>query len=275
MTRSRHADELRDERQRSKPTTKDLSNQSMIPLYYQLKELIRHEILSGGYAPGDMLPVVSELMSEHNVSRHVVMRALSELGAEGLIVSRKGVGSFVNHSKLKKTLNFVEGFTSSLMQLGESTSTKVLSSRFVELPEAVRAALEMSGSRKGYFLTRVGYVGDDPIVMVENSYPRAVGEALARHDLADVSTYEVLRRTTHLAATTAQKRLSVTFATLDQASVLGVKEGFALVCVRSLTKDQHEQPFDYSEIYYRSDRVEFRFDSPAAHPTREFDAGTP
>lgn len=245
--------------------TFDLSKQSVIPLYYQLKEILRYEIVDGKYKPGDMLPSVSEIMDDYNISRHVVNRALSELITEGLVVSRKGVGSFVNHQKLKKKMSIIEGFTSSLVQLGELAHTKVLEKEFVDLPDEVKLKLEVSGNRKGFHLKRLGFVGNEPIAMVVNYYPKEVGEVLAKQELDNISTYEILSRHSELTSTTAEKELSVTFASLDQAGLLNVKEGFALVCIKSLTRNQQQHPFDYSEIFYRSDRVEFKFSSASNH----------
>ena len=53
------------------------------------------EIRAGRLAPGARLPTEQELMREVGVSRTVVREAVAALRAEGLVVTRQGVGAFV------------------------------------------------------------------------------------------------------------------------------------------------------------------------------------
>jgi GntR family transcriptional regulator, transcriptional repressor for pyruvate dehydrogenase complex len=57
----------------------------------RLSELIRSEKLK----PGDRLPTEAQLMRQCSVSRTVVREAVAALRAEGLVVTRQGVGAFV------------------------------------------------------------------------------------------------------------------------------------------------------------------------------------
>lgn len=61
-------------------------------VYKQLLDQIRF----GTLALGQKLPSENELSEEHGVSRPVVRAALSKLRDSGLIISRRGAGSFVN-----------------------------------------------------------------------------------------------------------------------------------------------------------------------------------
>ena len=68
-----------------------------IPLYFQLKTLLREEILSGRYVgPDDRLPTEHELCERYKISRTPVSRALTELADEGVILRHRRRGSFVN-----------------------------------------------------------------------------------------------------------------------------------------------------------------------------------
>lgn len=59
-----------------------------------LAESLREQIMSGAIAAGQKLPSESALITEHQVSRTVVREALGRLHAEGLITTRRGLGSF-------------------------------------------------------------------------------------------------------------------------------------------------------------------------------------
>ncbi len=65
-------------------------------IYIQIGERIREEIIGGKYHPGERLKSVREYAVFYEVSPLTMHRALQHLEAQGLIVTKKGVGSFVN-----------------------------------------------------------------------------------------------------------------------------------------------------------------------------------
>ena len=77
-----------------------LDRSSFVPLYYQLQELIKEQIESGGWKPGDRLPSEPELARRYAVSRVVVRQALAILQDDGQIVRVQGRGTFVAEPKL-------------------------------------------------------------------------------------------------------------------------------------------------------------------------------
>lgn len=66
-----------------------------IPAYLEIASDCRARILDGRLPAGAKLPSESELMRSYSVSRIVAKMAINVLRNEGLIVSRKGKGSFV------------------------------------------------------------------------------------------------------------------------------------------------------------------------------------
>ena len=65
------------------------------PAYLRIAGDLRTAILSGDLAPDTKLPSETKLMSQYGVSRTVVKWALSVLKGDGLVVGRRGSGTFV------------------------------------------------------------------------------------------------------------------------------------------------------------------------------------
>lgn len=72
-----------------------LNPQSKLPLYEQLVEQLRKQIVLGNAAPGSPLPSVRQLSVELGVNPNTIQKAYREMEQEGLIVSLLGRGSFV------------------------------------------------------------------------------------------------------------------------------------------------------------------------------------
>ncbi len=74
----------------------NIDHNSPVPIYHQLKTLIREKIESGVWRPGDRIPTEHKLCQMYNISRTPVRQALNELEFEGLIVRRPGHGTYVS-----------------------------------------------------------------------------------------------------------------------------------------------------------------------------------
>ena len=72
-----------------------LSPASGEPLYKQVVQSLRGDIVKGAYPVGTQLPTEDELAARFAVSRHTVRAALSQLRADGLVSSRQGSGTRV------------------------------------------------------------------------------------------------------------------------------------------------------------------------------------
>ncbi len=72
-----------------------ISNQSELPIYGQIKEQIKEQILSGQLPEGTVLPSIRNLAKEIGVSVITTTRAYSDLEQEGFIATMQGRGSVV------------------------------------------------------------------------------------------------------------------------------------------------------------------------------------
>lgn len=69
------------------------------PIYSQLVEEIRMQIVSGAYPPGSKLPSVRDLASEASVNPNTMQRAFTELERDGLLETRRTNGRFVTEDE--------------------------------------------------------------------------------------------------------------------------------------------------------------------------------
>lgn len=72
-----------------------LSNSSDLPIYEQIKEQVKTQILSGELSENEMLPSLRQLAKDLKISILTTTRAYNELEEEGFITSRQGKGFFV------------------------------------------------------------------------------------------------------------------------------------------------------------------------------------
>lgn len=66
------------------------------PIYLQLRHRVIAMILDGVLKEGDPLPSVRSVAAEFRVNPLTVLKSYQQLADEGLVESRRGIGSFIN-----------------------------------------------------------------------------------------------------------------------------------------------------------------------------------
>ena len=106
-----------------------ISNQSELPIYAQIKEQLKEQILNGQIPEGSTLPSIRQLAKEVGVSVITTTRAYSDLEAEGFIATMQGKGSVV----LSKDNSMLQ--EQYLLRIEEGLSTAIETARVRGLPE--------------------------------------------------------------------------------------------------------------------------------------------
>lgn len=68
------------------------------PIYAQIERALRAAVATGRLAKGAQLPTVRQLAVELKVNANTVAKVYSELEREGLVETRRGVGTFIGES---------------------------------------------------------------------------------------------------------------------------------------------------------------------------------
>lgn len=97
------------------------------PIYMQLADLLKKQIVRGQLRPGDKLPSVRELAIQYTVNPNTVQRTYRELEQDGMVEVRRGQGTFVIRDdgithRLRETLKqeYVTTFVQHMREMGFS-----------------------------------------------------------------------------------------------------------------------------------------------------------
>jgi GntR family transcriptional regulator len=72
-----------------------IDDRSGVPVYRQIMDQIKYYVAGGTLRPGDQIPSIRELANAMAVNPTTVVKAYSELEAEGIIEKRHGKGAFI------------------------------------------------------------------------------------------------------------------------------------------------------------------------------------
>ena len=123
-----------------------ITNQSDRPIYEQIMDQIKAQIMNGDLKEGDALPSMRLLAKELRISIITTKRAYEELEREGYIESYTGKGSFVkgvNHEMVKESVMFeIESLMEEVLEKAELAKVS-----FDELVERMKLLYEEKESQ--------------------------------------------------------------------------------------------------------------------------------
>ncbi|HEY5569309.1 MAG TPA: GntR family transcriptional regulator [Gammaproteobacteria bacterium] len=122
------------------------------PLYRQVVQTLKHEIVSGVYPVDSQLPTEGVLQQRFKVSRHTIREALRELREAGLVASRQGFGTTVLRAGSPRPYVHEVASISDLIELANATKYEVGAT---EIVTADRALADRLGGEPGAKWLRV------------------------------------------------------------------------------------------------------------------------
>jgi GntR family transcriptional regulator len=231
---------------------------SPVPLYAQIKDILRARILDGSYQPHQQMPSESEMMASFNVSRITVRQALNDLQNEGLIFRIHGKGTFVSKPKAFQDLGRLQGFGEAMRQMGYETFARVLSIKSVVPSAQVAEKLQLAKRSRVTELQRVRFLNREPISLDVTYVPLAIGNRLAKEDLAARDVFVILENDYGIALGHAELQIGSTLADESLATQLKVEEGSPVLFIERTTHTADGTPIDYEHLYYRGDAFQYK-----------------
>lgn len=138
----------------------EIDRDSMLPVYLQLAEILRQQILSGVFHPGERLPSEAELVERYNVSPMTVRRATNLLAAQNIITTSHRRGTYVKEVELSTAAFSLDSLIELFNQ--ENTTVKLLEARFLPADERVARKLKIKVGSKAIYIRRLLSVDDQP-----------------------------------------------------------------------------------------------------------------
>jgi len=234
--------------------TDHIVRESKLPIYQQLYEILRGKIVRGEWQPGTLLPSETELIEQYSVSRVTARQALDALVQEGLIHRQRGRGSFVSHPTVEQALTRLISFTDDMRQRGFTPGTNVLEAGLMAAPPDIAARLSIQPGEEMVRLVRLRLADGEPMSVEETHLVHRYCPGLLELDYRSQPLREILERRYGIRWSRARQQMQAINATPEQARILSVKRGAALLYIERVSYSMEEIPVEFLRLYHRGDR---------------------
>lgn len=212
---------------------------SSIAYYRQISEYMRARIDAGEWPRGSQIPTEAELCEAYDVSRITIRQSLALLVRDGLLVRRRGKGTFVCEPNLTAAPRTVSSFSAELRDLGMKPGARILESGFVSAAPEIAAEMELEVGAALIGIRRLRTADDRPIGIQDTLLAASRFEGLLNVLGESTSLYEVLKDYYGVIATGAAEVFKATAVGRNDADLLKCKVGQPAFEVTRLTFDEY------------------------------------
>lgn len=230
---------------------------SILPFYYQIKELILREIRTGKYQVGEKIPAELDLAKEFQVSRPTVRQAINELVFEKVLWRERGKGTFVSQPKIDSRLDVLTPFVEELQSQGLLPGLSVVSNKLVVPSTNIASALGLAENQKVIEFVRVRLANAAPVILRTSYFNYQLMPFLLTTKTEELEPLYPHIESHGFKMTKAEQSLQVVQARKAEAKLLQVSASSPLILWEGIVSNYDGQPLEYVKSLYRGDRYKF------------------
>lgn len=228
---------------------------SAAPLYARLKKLVQNAVAAGDLKEGDAVPGERDVAQMLDVSRVTVRKAFTELVAEGILVQRRGSGTYVNGParRIEQPLSRLTSFTQDMQLRGLKTDADWLE-RSAGLPTPEEALkLSISPSERVSRFHRLRRADGVPMAIENAVIPY---KFLPDPERVEGSLYTALEAR-GVRPVRALQRLHATALNTQEAKLLDLPDGSPALFIERISYLPDGRIVEFTRSHYRGDSYDF------------------
>lgn len=218
---------------------------------------MRRRVASGEWQPGEQIPTEAELCTVYGASRVTIREAIRRLTDEGLLIRRRGSGTFVREARITAGARGLTSFTEEMAALGMHGESRVLSVAVQASQPAVSDRLGLTPRAEVVAIRRLRLAGGTPMGIQCAYLPVDRFPGLDKIDLGSGSLYAALADRYGVVPVEAEETFEVAPIRAADARLLQAASGSCGFRVERLTFDQ-SGAFEFVTSIMRGDRYRVR-----------------
>ncbi len=227
------------------------------PLYAQIANELRKEILSGKYGSHGCIGTHSQLGERFDVSLITVRKAVQVLEKDGIVEILQGKGTFVRQTALVDPLRDLTGISNmmSSMQMEKQVSVPVFELR--PAPETLDRDTAGALGDMPLFIRRVVSVGGVPMANADMYLPGRFASAFTREEAEKRTIYQIYQDKLGMNLGLGRQIIRAAGASAEVAHSLGIAPGSPVLQIERRAYDDRETLIEYMILTYEASKYCF------------------
>ena len=232
-----------------------INPQSPIPIYRQLADLLTARIRAGEYQQGERIHSEHQLAADFGIGRPTVRQAVDLLVRKGLLIRRRGSGTYVCEAQQEVDLFSLDGTTAAFRKKGVAVETRMVTPIHLQ-----RVDFEPDNPFSGqaaFFSTRLTLVDHKPVLLEDLYLAADLFAGIDRLDLQGRSLSAVAEEHYYLRPVGGRQSFSIGYADSNRQQYLKIGAQTPVLVVRRRLHFPQMNDGVYSHLWCRTDQFVF------------------
>ena len=232
-------------------------------LHENLAAEFRRRVTAGEWRDGSAVPSEAALCAEFACSRGPVRQALAALRSDGMLAGGRGSPPIVRAAIASQPVETFVSFTEWAESIGRTPGQRTL--EIARRPGSAEVTRELGVDEGSHIVSvhRLRLLDGVPAMVERAHFTLEVGALLLDAASFDPDSGSIYR---HLRAHgvdlfRARHTIDAVAADVDDAALLGVEPGSALLRERRVTRSSHDTPLEYADDRYLPTQANFTIDN--------------
>lgn len=228
-----------------------------IPKYLQIENWLKQQIDTEVYKAGDRLPSEIELTQMCDVSRATLRQAVSSLVDSGILIKRKGIGTYVQSAQaiveLKHDVRKITSFKDCIGGQKIVEKTIVLNKKIIPADTQIGKTLVLGTQNKVVRIQRLR-TGNGIAYVYEESYlPYRLFKDILNYDLSG-SLYKIVTLNFGIQLKRSTQEIKAVILDNRMVKLFDIPNKSPGFLMKNITFDQFDAPVELMISYCRGDR---------------------
>ena len=247
-----------------------IDRDSPIPAYYQILIDLERRITSLEWKVGEAIPSEAELVQYYKVSRVTLRQALEILSTKGVVVRKRGHGTFLNKipDTIEKEFSNLTKYREKAMHFGMNLEANVL---LIEecIDSAIAHLLQVNSKDCLIHIERLFTSNGIPYSLNHSWIPSGMIPGILENGLIDNSLSKTLKEKFDIVPVISDNWIEAVTTDSATENILGVEKDTVLMSITTIEKTEANQAFEYSVTYWIREYIRFHFSHYKAEQTNK------
>lgn len=227
-----------------------------VPIYLQLREVIRSKIEDGEYMPGTAIPSENSFAETYGINRLTVRNAVDALVSEGLLKRVQGKGVFVLAKKYVHSLEEEGGFLDLLPDKRKPITVKESAKVVRHAGDLFSNYFKIEPTEEIFYLRHLACIDEEPAAVTEIFIPRKVLPELSEINSSVFSMNDIFAFY-DIEVCSMRQTMEVVSGMPKIRKALEMPDKVALIMILSDYEDKRGEKIQYTRSFVRSDKSAF------------------
>lgn len=235
-----------------------IDKNSSTPLYEQISNILRQEILSNVYGKRGSIGTQPQLAERFGVSMITIRKAVQILEEQGILAIQQGKGMFVNRTTLVDNLTDLTGVSNMMREMNVVTTNQVPCMEIRRTPSWLPVDVCAAYGPECLYIQRVVSVGEIPFANTEMYLPVKYAGAFKKEEVEKYMIYQIYEEKLHIPLGKGIQIIRATGAAGSLIKNLKLNPNDPILQIERKSYSQARELIEYMILSYEASRYSFQ-----------------